>query len=150
MKILEFFALLLLALVTGVLWGTWVSLSRSIETFSAETFLQIGQRMIKNLALPMRFLMPATLLATIGLDGLLLHRSAAGASWGIVSSLCMAGVIVVTLVVNVPIDLKIRAWNAHNLPADWQQLRRRWQTFHTVRTVLAVASLAFLIVAVLR
>src|SRR5262249_56759623 len=48
-------------LVAGVMWGTWLSLSRSIASFSAPTFLDIGHAMIANLA-PV---MPALMLSTV-------------------------------------------------------------------------------------
>ncbi len=52
-----FAALFLLALVTGVFWGTWFTLTRSITTFSAAEFIHIGQTIIANVAWPMRFLL---------------------------------------------------------------------------------------------
>jgi hypothetical protein len=38
LKLANFVALFLLALVTGVFWGTWFTLTRSIETFSPAEF----------------------------------------------------------------------------------------------------------------
>ena len=51
--------ILLYALVMGVFWGTWFSLSRSIASIKPEVFLDIGHTMIANLAWPIRLLMPA-------------------------------------------------------------------------------------------
>ena len=56
-KIIDFAALFLLALVTGVFWETWFTLTRSIETFSAAEFIHIGKTIIANVAVPMRILM---------------------------------------------------------------------------------------------
>ena len=53
LKIIQFITLLLLLLVTGVFWGTWFSLSRSIEAFTPSAFLEIGKVIIKNVAWPM-------------------------------------------------------------------------------------------------
>src|SRR5215831_16492836 len=46
----EFFALMLSALVMGVFWGTWFTLTRSIHDFSAEEFIHIGKTIIANVA----------------------------------------------------------------------------------------------------
>jgi hypothetical protein len=58
-EVSTFAGLFLLALVMGVFWGTWFTLTRSIETFSADEFIHIGQTIITNVAWPMRILMPA-------------------------------------------------------------------------------------------
>jgi hypothetical protein len=46
LKAAQFVSLVLVALVTGVFWGSWLGLSRSIQTFAPGTFLAIGQAMI--------------------------------------------------------------------------------------------------------
>jgi hypothetical protein len=50
LEIWQFISILLSALVTGVFWGTWLGLSRSIASFTPETFLTIGHAMIGNAA----------------------------------------------------------------------------------------------------
>ena len=62
LKWIEFTSLMLAVLVTGVFWGTWFTLTRSLESFAAAEFIHIGKTIIANVALPMRILMPATLL----------------------------------------------------------------------------------------
>ena len=39
-------------LITGVFWGTWFTLTRSIESFSSEEFVHIGKVIIANVAVP--------------------------------------------------------------------------------------------------
>src|SRR5215208_7104230 len=65
LRIAEFTTLMLTALVMGVFWGTWFTLTRSIPDFSASEFLHIGKTIIANVAMPMRILMPATLLVML-------------------------------------------------------------------------------------
>src|SRR5438874_6871223 len=65
LNLVQFVALFLLCLVTGVFWGTWFSLSRSMEMFSAEEFIHIGKTIIQNLAMPMRIILPACLVCMI-------------------------------------------------------------------------------------
>jgi len=47
-KVVQFVALLLFSLVTGVFWGTWFSLSRSMVSLTASTFLEVGHAMIRD------------------------------------------------------------------------------------------------------
>ncbi|HEY8130344.1 MAG TPA: hypothetical protein VII12_00515 [Thermoanaerobaculia bacterium] len=65
LRVWQFINIFLSALVAGVFWGPWLGLSRSIASFTPETFLAIGQRMIGNLAPVMPILMPAAILSTI-------------------------------------------------------------------------------------
>src|SRR6266566_1763960 len=62
LKVIEFTTLILAALVMGVFWGTWFTLTRSIPDFSATEFIHIGKTIIANVAVPMAILMPVTLL----------------------------------------------------------------------------------------
>jgi hypothetical protein len=66
-RIVQFVNVLLVALVMGVFWGTWFSLSRSIASIRAETFLEVGHTMIANLGGPMSVLMPAALVSSVPL-----------------------------------------------------------------------------------
>jgi hypothetical protein len=66
----------LFALVMGVFWGTWFSLSRTMDQLSAETFLAVGHEMIRNLGGPMAVLLPLSLLSALVTLALLWpHRS---------------------------------------------------------------------------
>ena len=69
-----------------------------------------------------------------------LHQGSA--RWLFLSAgvLLIAG-IVVTLVVEVPINKQIASWTPSTIPANWKELRARWLTFHNVRS--AAGALAF-------
>src|SRR5262245_57616887 len=62
LKSLEIITLVVASLVMGVFWGTWFTLTRSLHVFSASEFIHIGKTIISNVAVPMRILMPFTLL----------------------------------------------------------------------------------------
>jgi uncharacterized membrane protein len=147
LRIVQFITIMLFALVAGVFWGTWFSLSRSIAGISPELFVGIGKAIIQNLAMPMRFLMPLALLsALVALSWTPQKRSATFVltSLGLV---LMIGATLVTVVVEVPIDNQIKQWTVSSLPANWQVLRDRWEFYHTVRTFVALAALAFVVIA---
>jgi hypothetical protein len=57
--------------------------------------------------------------------------------------------LLITLLVEVPIDNQIRTCTAETVPGDSTMLRARSQIFHTTRTFVSLASLVSLILAVL-
>jgi uncharacterized membrane protein len=133
--------IVLFALVMGVFWGTWLSLSRTMDQLSAETFLAVGHQMIRNLGGPMAVLLPLSLLSALVTLALLWpHRHAATFWWMAAGFLLMVAALVVTLAVEVPIDNQIQAWTAATLPADWRSIQSRWELWHTIRTFLSIAA----------
>ncbi len=141
----QFISICLAALVTGVFWGPWLGLSRSIETFTPDVFLVIGQRMIGNLAPVMPILMPAALLSIVPVLWLSFGAQATTFALTLAGFLLFVLALVVTLVVEVPIDNRIRGWTPASLPADWQRERDRWESFHVLRTFASVVGLALLV-----
>jgi hypothetical protein len=83
MRVVEFVNLFLYALVAGVFWGTWFSLSRSMASITPQTFLEVGRIMIQNLGTPMSLLIPATLVTNLTVVVALFRRKSRPAppSW---------------------------------------------------------------------
>src|SRR4030095_14478726 len=148
-KVTTFAGLFLLALVTGVFWGTWFTLTRSIETFSATEFIHIGQTIIGNVAWPIRILMPACILFMIVSALLVTEKNSAEFYLSVTACLLIVVALLITLLVEVPMDNPIRTWTAATVAADWTTLRARWETFHAARTFVSLGSLGSLILAVL-
>src|SRR5262245_55012254 len=136
---------MLFALVMGVFWGTWFSLSRSIEGFQPQTFLDIGQTAIRNLAVPMAILMPLSPLSALIMIALLPKRSIAFV-FAIVGFLLTVAALVVTLAVEVPIDNQIKVWTTATLPVNWEMWRDRCAFSHGVWSFVAIFALAFVTV----
>src|SRR6266705_1256190 len=99
LKVAEFASLILSALVMGVFWGTWFTLTRSLDNFSAAEFIHIGKTIISNVAIPMSILMPATLL--LMLFAILLVRRENRASFYLygISFLLMIVTLIITVAV---------------------------------------------------
>jgi hypothetical protein len=49
------------------------------------------------------------------------------------------------LLVEVPLDMEFEKWTVTTPPADWQQLRERWEWWHVITSWVAVAGLALLV-----
>jgi uncharacterized membrane protein len=133
--------IVLFALVMGVFWGTWFSLSRTMSQLSAETFVAVGHQMIQNLGVPMAILLPLALLSALVTLALLRQDRRTVAFWWLLAGLLlMVAALAITLLVEVPIDNQIKTWTAATLPGDWRSIQSRWELFHTIRTFLSIAA----------
>lgn len=150
MKLLQLVSVMLFALVTGVFWGTWFSLSRSMSDITPATFLEVGQIMISNLAGPMRILLPASILSGVAILYALYRRHESSAlRLATLAVLLMSAALVITLAVNVPLDYLFTGWTIATLPPDWRVTRDRWEFYHGFRTLLSVLALCSLVGSVL-
>jgi uncharacterized membrane protein len=133
--------IVLFSLVMGVFWGTWFSLSRTMDQLSAETFLAVGHQMIRNLGVPMAILLPLALVSALVTLALLWPERRPGAfGWLAAGFVLMVAALVVTLAVEVPIDNQIQDWTAATLPGDWRSIQSRWELFHAIRTFLSIGA----------
>jgi hypothetical protein len=57
--------------------------------------------------------------------------------------------LLITLLFEVPLDMEFEKWTVTTLPADWQQLRERWEWSHVIRSWVALAGLALLLAGAL-
>lgn len=150
LRIAQFICILLLFLTAGVMWGTWFSLSRSIQSIAPETFLGIGHAMIANLATPMSIIMPLGLLSLLPVLFLLFQQKRMAAFYLTLCGLaCFVAVLGITLTVNVPIDNQITHWTIETLPQNWEMIRDRWEFHHALRTLASVVGLGFVVIAAL-
>ena len=142
-KLVYFVTLILLLLVVGVFWGTWFTLTRSLEDFSISEFIHIGKVIISNVAWPMRILMPLCILCLILSAIYYRPKKSQGFYLLVISLLLMIVTLLITLIVLVPIDNQIKTWLADNPPMQWQSIRLRWESYHQARTITSVASFGF-------
>ncbi len=149
LHIMQFVTIMLFTLVVGVFWGTWFSLSRSIATIPPETFLEVGQAIIRNLASPMRALLPGAIVSALVSVVLVPEKGSAALLWTLLGAILMTGALVITLAVNVPIDNQIRTWTVGSLPPNWRAIRDRWEAYHTLRTFVSLAALAAIVIGTL-
>jgi hypothetical protein len=148
-RIARFVHLFLFALVVGVFWGTWFSLSRSIAAITPGTFLEVGHALIANLGGPMAVLMPATLVSAVPVLVSLYRLDRRSFFLMLVGAGLLVVALVITLTVNVPIDDAIDRWTVATLPPDWSISRDRWQAYHTLRTFASLAGFGCALAAVL-
>jgi len=57
--------------------------------------------------------------------------------------------VLVTVLVNVPINEQIAGWNPAALPSGYEDILRRWWNWHIVRLITSVGAMCALFVALL-
>ena len=139
-RIIDLLALFLLMLTTGVFWGTWFTLTRKLETFSAAEFIHIGQTIISNVAVPMRIILPSCIVFMFLSLWMAENKKSVAFKAGVFSLALIIGVLLVTLLVLVPIDNQIRDWTEATIPSQWTDLRATWNSFHTLRTWMSLTA----------
>ncbi|HXB13478.1 MAG TPA: DUF1772 domain-containing protein [Bacteroidia bacterium] len=143
LKVVQYIALLMLLLVTGVFWGTWFALSRSIDSFSYSEFIHIGKIIIENLAVPMRIIMPACILfMVLSIPFYTKKQKSMGFYLIIFAAILILVVLYITVGIEVPMDNEIKQWTPLSPPPDWEAIRTKWEFFHTMRTVISLISFA--------
>jgi len=145
MKILELISILLSVLVAGVFWGPWIALSRSISTFQPEIFLAITHRLARNLAPLMTVPMPVALLSMVPVLALSYSHQPRTFYLTLTGFALFLLALLVTVLIEVPIVNQFTTWTGATMPANWQQLRDRWGSFHLVRIVSSIAGVGCLI-----
>ena len=147
LKAAELLNIILSALVTGVFWGPWVGLTRSIATFEQSAFLAIGYRLNVNLAPLMSVLMPVALLSAGPTLVLTVGRHPVTFTLTLIGAVLFLVALIVTVAVEVPIAVQVKSWSSSPMPDNWRQLRDRWAAVHLVRVAAGITGLAALAAA---
>lgn len=93
------------------------------------------------------FLMTATVVACFVTAGTLDGRSA---TLALIGGGCFAVMLAITLIGNMPLNLRVFRWDEeHGDPAEWRQIRRRWDRLHTARVLLDSAGFILIVLAAL-
>ncbi|MBG0831171.1 DUF1772 domain-containing protein [Planomonospora sp. ID67723] len=134
-------------LATGLLAGAFgYGAANVVPTFGAvplDVRLTFHTAMMKVNEPVMQSAMALAILSSFALAVVargLPRRLAAGAGALAVTSL------LVTVFGNVPLHAHIRRWAATTVPAGHTEILQRWELFHTVRTLAALAAFTLMIV----
>jgi uncharacterized membrane protein len=142
--VIGFLSLLAGALLTGAMFGVWLSFNPA--GLSPTAYVLQPQQGSRTLHPPLPILGAITVLLTLISAGLAWPDRArsvvllAGALSYIVAGL-------ITRLVNLPINSVVSTWSAERPPANWGHFRERWWYWHRVRTASAVCGLCLLITA---
>ncbi len=139
-----FVNLLAAAVLVGNELGTWAVVHPALHRLPLDQEVPAEQQVTKRYG----YFMPALMLLTI-VSGFV----AAGVTNGETSTLLFAAstmftaMLVITLVGNVPLNLKTLRFPAEGDPSEWHSIRRRWDRLHLLRVALDVAGFTCIAIA---
>jgi uncharacterized membrane protein len=149
MKAWELVSIVFSTLVSGMFWGPWLALTRSMSALEPEIFLAVVRRLNLNMAPVMTFLMPVALLSLVPVLVISYGERPETFALYVAGLVLFLVALLVSVLVEVPIVKQIETWTVSTLPDDWQQLRDRWGAFHIVRIVASFVGLVLLLIAVI-
>ncbi|MFI1359434.1 anthrone oxygenase family protein [Streptomyces sp. NPDC020898] len=141
-KYARFASLVCAGLLAGFLTSVLV-LELSLRGFDGTVYTQVRLVELDSLdKLAVATLLPALIATAV----LLRQTYRTDTRWLTVAALALLVLVLgLTLIVNLPINSDQLHWNAQAPPANWTDVRDRWQIAHAVRTTAAV--LAFVVLA---
>ena len=131
-----FLAVLMAGLVAGLLFGTVLE-HEQLKVLPAKPWVLARQSIDAVFSRLMPWLWNTTLLL-LAAAAYLTHGHA---RWLFAAAalILLAG-IVVTLIIEVPLNKQIALWTQETIAPEWASVRDRWVRFHAVRTVAGVVA----------
>ena len=146
MEVAPFIAVILAGVLAGSELTSWWIVHPTLWKLDHCEQVRAEKLMYRRFASIDPFLMTATVVACFVAAGSLGGRSA---TLALAAGACFARVLVITLVGNMPLNLRVFRWDeAHGDPAEWRRVRRRWDWLHSVRIALDSAGFILMTLAV--
>ena len=146
MDVASFIAVLLAGVLTGSELTSWGIVHPTLWKLDHRAQVRAEKLMYRRFASIDPFLMTATVVACFVAAGTLEESPA---TLALAAGMCFASMLVITLVGNMPLNLRVFRWDeAHGDPAEWRRIRRRWDRLHSVRIVLDTAGFVLVTLAV--
>ena len=147
MDVRSLVAVLLAGMLAGSELTSWGVVHPTLWKLDYQAQVHAEKLIYRRFASVDPFLMTATVVACFvavgGLDG-------SSATLALAAGACFAGMLAITLVGNMPLNLRVFRWDeARDDPAEWRRIRRRWDRLHTVRILLDSAGFVLMTVAAL-
>lgn len=134
--LLYFLHLFAAGVLTGNELGTWAVVHPAIQRLPFAEEVHAEQEVTRRYG---RF-MPALMLITI-VSGFVLAEGVDGTpgSLALAGSICFAAMLALTLVGNVPLNVRTLRFTETDPPEQWRAARPRWDRLHATRIALDVA-----------
>lgn len=144
LRVAHFVNLLLASLLTGNEVGTRVAIHPALETLPPAGRVEAEQAVTRRLGRLMPALMTSTILSCLPVLALSRDRRSVATRLTLGGLACYAGMLLVTLLGNVPLNRRILEASPQSPPLDWAELRARWDRLHTVRVLLDITGWSLL------
>jgi uncharacterized membrane protein len=142
---LEIAAIVVAGTMTGNEIAVAVFFHPRISRLEDAVHVRAAQTLAAALGTVMPFWYALTFL--VSLAATFLTHIAWSTSWWLAlgASALFATLIVYTVLLLAPINTQVARWQPDSLPANWRELRKRWDTHHAIRVGFLVVGLILLI-----
>src|SRR6185369_9025126 len=142
---LEVIAVVVLGRLTGSEFAVAAFFHPRISRLEDAVHIQAAQTLAKVLGTVMSFWYPLTFLLALAVT--FVAHTTRGTPWwlALASTVLFALISVYSLVLPVPINNQVARWQPDTVPANWRDLRRRWDLLHAIRVVFLVIALILLV-----
>lgn len=147
LKITQFIALLLAALIAGVTFCHVLELPNKL-TLSAPIWLQVQQVLYQGFGPKAGAMEVGAAVSTLVLLFLVRKRRLTF-SLTLVAAVCFVAALIVWFQVINPVNLLVNSWTIETLPANWAQARHQWEYGHATHAAIFIMGLVALILSVL-
>jgi uncharacterized membrane protein len=140
--LLSFLVLLVCGFTACAEFGSWAFVHPVVRELPPASHLRVEQGFLRTFGRVMPVLMPLSTILAV------LHAiTATGAGpaavrWTAAAAFVVA--VVLTVVVNVPVNTATARWNPDDPPPDWAALRRRWERSQGLRASALLIGFALL------
>ena len=142
---LEIAAIVVTGLLTGSEFAVAVFFHPCISRLEDAVHIRAAQPLAKVLGTVMSVWYPVTFLLALAVT-FVAHPTRDTSWWmALASTVLFALICVYSLVLPVPINNQVARWRPDTVPANWRDLRRRWDLLHAIRVVFLVTALILLV-----
>ena len=142
---LEIAAIVVTGTLTGSEFAVAVFVHPCISRLEDAVHIRAAQPLAKVLGTVMSFWYPFAFLLALAVT-LVAHTAWTIPCWlALASTVLFALISVYSLLLPVPINNQVARWQPDTVPANWRDLRRRWDLLHAIRVVFLVIALILLV-----
>ena len=142
---LEIAAIVVAGTMTGSELAVAVFFHPRISRLEDAVHIQAAQALAKVLGTAMSFWYPLTFLLALAVT-FVAHTTRSTSWWlALASTVLLALISLYSVLLPVPINNQVARWQPDSVPANWRDLRRRWDLLHAIRVVFLVIALILLV-----
>ena len=147
LRLARFVNLVLAGLLAGNELGTKIAVHPSLEELPAPERVRAEQAVTRRYAAIMPYWMLSTIASCVA--ALALSRGSRGFLPTLAGTACFAGMLLSTLLGNVPINNRVLELSPETDREEFEELRERWDRLHSLRVLLNVVGLGMLVAGTL-
>ena len=149
LRLARFINLLMVSVLVGNEFGSWAGMHPALSTLPSAAQMRAEQAVLRRYLRLMPVMMVGAIASCLPVLALIRDRRTPAFRCTLTGMACFVAMLGVTFVGNMPINRRILAHADDAPPADWSDLRARWDRWHTLRNALNFAGLGLLYAGVL-